>query len=64
MPEGDALRRTANRLHAALAGRRLIRTELRWPDLGGIDLSGRTMTEVEAYGKHLLLRLAARGGAQ
>ncbi len=61
MPEGDAVRRTANRLHATLAGRMLIRAELRWPDLGGVDLSGRTVTEVDAYGKHLLLRIAARG---
>lgn len=59
MPEGDAVRRTANRLHAALAGRELVRVELRWPALGGVDLAGRTVTEVDAYGKHLLLRLAA-----
>lgn len=60
MPEGDAVRRTANRLHAALAGRQLVRAELRWPDLGGIDLAGRIVTEVEAYGKHLLIRTVAR----
>jgi endonuclease-8 len=58
MPEGDAVRRTANRLHAALAGRELVRAEMRWPDLGGVDLAGRTVVEVDAYGKHLLLRIA------
>lgn len=62
MPEGDAVRRTANRLHAALAGRELVRTELRWPDLGGVDLAGRGVIEVDAYGKHLLLRLAGTPG--
>jgi endonuclease-8 len=59
MPEGDAVRRTANRLHAALAGRELIRADLRWPELGGVDLAGRTVAEVDAYGKHLMLRLEA-----
>lgn len=58
MPEGDVVRRTASRLHEALAGRALIRAELRWGDLGGVDLTGRAVTEVVAYGKHLLARLA------
>jgi endonuclease-8 len=58
MPEGDAVRRTANRLHATLAGRELVRAELRWPDLGGVDLTNRTVVEVDAYGKHVLVRLA------
>ena len=61
MPEGDAVRRTANRLHAALAGMPLVHAELRWPGLGGVDLAGRTVVEVVSYGKHLLLRLAAVG---
>lgn len=63
MPEGDVVRRTASRLHEALAGRVLTRAELRWGNLGGIDLAGRTVTEVAAYGKHLLTRLAAHGQA-
>jgi endonuclease-8 len=57
VPEGDTVLRTARRLHAALAGRRLTRTELRWPDLGHVDLSGRMVNEVTAYGKHILMRL-------
>lgn len=50
--------RTARRLHAALAGGTLVRAELRWPDLGAVDLTGRVVTEVAAYGKHILTRLA------
>jgi endonuclease-8 len=58
MPEGDSVRRTAARLHEALAGRPLVRAELRWGDLGGVDLAGRTVTDVTAYGKHLLAHFA------
>jgi endonuclease-8 len=61
MPEGDSVRRTAARLHEALAGRPLLRAELRWGDLGGVDLAGRTVTDVAAYGKHLLTHLAPDG---
>jgi endonuclease-8 len=59
VPEGDVVRRTAARLGRALAGRALTRAELRWGDLGGLPLAGRTVTEVTAFGKHLLIRLAA-----
>ena len=59
MPEGDTVLRTARRLHQALAGRPLNRTELRWPTLGGADLAGRTVIEVTAHGKHILTRIAA-----
>ena len=64
MPEGDTVLRTARRLHAALAGSTLVRTELRWPDLGDVDLTGRTVTEVAAYGKHLLTRMAGDAGSE
>jgi endonuclease-8 len=57
MPEGDFVRRVANRLTAALAGQRLTFSLLRWPTLGGVDLTGRTVTSVDTYGKHLLTRL-------
>jgi endonuclease-8 len=53
------VRRTAARLHEALAGGPLVRAELRWGDLGGLDLAGRAVTDVTAYGKHLLIHLAA-----
>ena len=59
MPEGDTVLRTARRLHQALAGRPLVRAELRWPTLGEADLAGRTVTEVVAYGKQILTRIAA-----
>lgn len=59
MPEGDTVLRTARRLDQALAGRPLVRAELRWPTLGEADLAGRTVTEVVAYGKQILTRIAA-----
>jgi endonuclease-8 len=59
MPEGDTVLRTTRRLHQALAGRVLVRAELRWPTLGESDLAGRTVTEVVAYGKQILTRFAA-----
>jgi len=59
MPEGDTVLRTARRLQLALAGRPLVRAELRWPDLGQADLAGRTVTEVVAHGKQILTRIAA-----
>lgn len=57
MPEGDLLRRTAALLDRALAGHVLVRAELRWPGVGGLDLTGRTVLGTVAYGKHLLTRL-------
>lgn len=57
MPEGDTVWRTARRLHLALAGRELTRSDLRWPSLATVDLTGRTTLEVVARGKHLLHRL-------
>ena len=56
MPEGDVLRRTAARLDQALAGRALVRAELRWPSAAGVVLAGRTVLGTVAYGKHLLTR--------
>lgn len=56
MPEGDVLKLTAERLGAALGGAPLVRAELRWPSIAGADLSGRTLLESVAYGKHTLLR--------
>jgi endonuclease-8 len=57
MPEGDVVWRTAARLDAALAGRRLASADLRWPSVATTDLSGRTVIDSVARGKHLLLRL-------
>ena len=44
------------RLHAALAGRLLLRGELRHPRLAEEDLAGRTVLGVRSVGKHLLTR--------
>lgn len=57
MPEGDAVWRTARRLHAALAGRQIVAADLRWPDLSTADLRGRDTLEVVSRGKHLLHRI-------
>ncbi|MDR2254068.1 MAG: hypothetical protein LBD97_09495 [Bifidobacteriaceae bacterium] len=57
MPEGDILRRAAANLNQALAGRVITYCLLRWPTLGGVDLTGQTVEGVEAYGKHILMRL-------
>ncbi|MEW1719262.1 DNA-formamidopyrimidine glycosylase family protein [Streptomyces sp. NPDC093109] len=57
MPEGDTVRQTAQRLHAALAGQPLTRAELRVPRFATADLTGLTVLEVVPRGKHLLTRL-------
>lgn len=53
--------RTAQRLHAALAGRDLVLTDLRWPSLATVDLTGRRVLEVVSAGKHLLTRIGGTG---
>jgi endonuclease VIII len=49
---------TARRLHEALAGRVLTRSDVRVPRFATTDLSGRAVTECVARGKHLLTRVA------
>jgi len=63
MPEGDTVLRTARGLHRALAGKILARSELRWGELGSVNLDGREVLEVTAYGKHLFARFAAGTGS-
>jgi len=58
MPEGDTVWRACKRLNQALAGQKLLRTDFRVPSLATTDLSGRTMLEVVARGKHLLMRVS------
>jgi len=48
---------TARRLHEALAGRVLTRSDVRVPRYATTDLTGRTVTECIARGKHLLIRV-------
>src|ERR1700756_4542505 len=56
MPEGDVVWYTARRLHEALAGRVLTRSDFRVPRLATADLAGDVVTETVAHGKHLLTR--------
>lgn len=63
MPEGDTVWAAAQRLNAALAGQKLTRTDFRVPRYATVDLSGRTVTEVLARGKHLLIRMGAAADA-
>ncbi len=57
MPEGDVVWRTARRLHEALAGQVLTSSDFRVPKFATADLTGRTVTETVARGKHLLTRV-------
>lgn len=57
MPEGDTVWQTAKRLHTALAGNALIRSDLRVPKYATVDLTGRTVLDVTPRGKHLLTRI-------
>src|SRR6266699_860576 len=54
MPEGDVVFYTARRLHEALAGRTLTRSDFRVPRLATADLTGDVGTETVPRGKHLL----------
>jgi endonuclease-8 len=56
VPEGDTVFLAAHRLHDALAGRILIRGEIRHPRLSTRDLSGRAVLAVGSVGKHLFTR--------
>lgn len=47
---------TARRLHKALAGRPLTRSDFRVPQLATVDLAGRVVIETASRGKHLLTR--------
>jgi endonuclease-8 len=56
MPEGDVVWYTAHRLHEALAGRVLTRSDFRVPRLATADLSGDVVTATVSRGKHLMTR--------
>ena len=57
MPEGDTVWLAGRRLHDAMAGRPLTRSDFRVPQLATADLTRRTVTEVVSRGKHLLTRI-------
>jgi len=56
VPEGDVVWNTAQRLHTALAGRVLTRSDFRVPRYATVSLAGQTVTEGVSRGKHLLIR--------
>src|SRR5687767_14526174 len=56
MPEGDTIRRLAERINARFAGQRVERSVTRDPRLVGVDFAGRVLLEADAHGKHLLIR--------
>jgi endonuclease-8 len=56
VPEGDVVWNTAQRLHAALAGQVLTRSDFRVPRYATVSLTGHLVTEAVARGKHLLIR--------
>ena len=56
MPEGDAVWSTARRLHEALAGRVVTRSDFRVPRYATVNLVGQTVSEALSRGKHLLIR--------
>ncbi|WAL98242.1 Fpg/Nei family DNA glycosylase [Streptomyces sp. Je 1-369] len=57
MPEGDTIYQACRRLHAALAGHTITRSDLRVPKLATVDLTGRAVLDVTPRGKHLLTRI-------
>jgi endonuclease-8 len=59
MPEGDAVRRSARALEAALAGRVIEVCDIRVPRFATVDLAGQTILGTHAVGKHLLTRTDA-----
>jgi endonuclease VIII len=58
MPEGDTVWLAARRLDECLASDVLVEADLRIPRLSTIDLTGRRVERVRAYGKHLLFHLS------
>ena len=56
MPEGDTIRRLADKIRQRFLGERCVRCITRDPRLVGVDLAGATIVDVDAAGKHLLIR--------
>ncbi len=56
MPEGDTIRRLADKIRDRFAGQRVTKTVTRDPRLVGVDFTGATLLEADAVGKHLLIR--------
>ena len=58
MPEGDTIHRTARSMQRALAGKVVLRAESRMPRVPATKLTGATIEEVVARGKHVVMRFA------
>lgn len=62
MPEGDTIFRAARTLHRALGGKTVLRFESMFPALNRVQddtpLTGRTVDEVRAQGKHVLMQFS------
>lgn len=56
MPEGDSVLHAANVLHDHLVGEVLVRGDLYWPTAPPLGVGGKTVLEVDAYAKHILVR--------
>lgn len=59
MPEGDTVWLAGKRLDEALAGKELVRSDFRVPQLATVDLRGQTVLNVVPRGKHLLTRFSS-----
>ncbi|MCU1599446.1 MAG: DNA-(apurinic or apyrimidinic site) lyase [Frankiales bacterium] len=59
VPEGDTVWLAGRRLHEALAGKELVLSDFRVPQLATVSLVGETVLEVASVGKHLLTRLSS-----
>ncbi|WP_350346972.1 DNA-formamidopyrimidine glycosylase family protein [Agromyces sp. G08B096] len=57
MPEGDTVFHAAHRLHDALAGSTVVRSDFRVPAFATVDLAGELVHGVASRGKHLLMRI-------
>ena len=56
MPEGDTIRRLAEKITARFAGQRCVRSVTRDPRLTHSDFEGAFLTRADAVGKHLFIR--------
>src|SRR3954463_14355916 len=56
MPEGDTIRRLADKIGRRFIGERCIRCVTRDPRLVGVALAGATVVSTDANGKHLFIR--------
>ena len=57
MPEGDTIWRAADRLHTAFAGQLITESDFRVPRLATASITGATVLQVRARGKHIVMRL-------